>query len=410
LTSSIYALTTVRFEKMGGIKLKLVMVNLQVDLHAAAYAMQRFENGLKANSIKVDQSTILHLYRFCELNDISLIQRVAAQDPFKIGEIESFSSYCRYTRDTGLPVAPGWYSARMRGASAFINYLWLFYQERCSKNLESLQVSQLLYERMKSGFQIYTKVPFRSCRQDKVGLTPELQTQFISIIDPAQSNESNPWKTEKVRWRNYILLLLLMVGGNRKGETLLLKLNHIQLTGRRKYYDILKTIDVTDYPRMEAPSVKTYGRQVELHDGLATLIEYYITRIRTQFVGWQRSSYLFISYRDGLALSLQTPNAILNELIRQHPQFRGLLSPHRLRNTFHDLLNIALDQKFKNQSALSRELLKSPIQEAAGGWASNSQMPKRYTKGSTHAKVAQMQVLIQLNAIAPKEAGEGRTK
>lgn len=77
-------------------------------------------------------------------------------------------------------------------------------------------------------------------QKDKVGLTPELQARFIAIIDPNVINNLNPWKTSKVKWRNYILLLLLMLGGNRKGETLLLKLNNFQLTGNRKYYDIVK--------------------------------------------------------------------------------------------------------------------------------------------------------------------------
>ena len=402
MSTSAYALTTVQFEKLGRIKLKLVTVNQQIDLFAGAYAMQRFENGLKANSIKADQSTILSLYRFCERSDINLIQRIADQDPFKIGEIEALSSYCGYTQDTGDPVDPGWYAARMRGAKAFINYLWLFYQERCKRDLESLQASQLLYERMKAGFQMYAKAPFKPNRKDKVGLTPELQAKFIAIIDPSEGNDLNPWKTNKVRWRNYILLMLLMLGGNRKGETLLLQLNHFQLTGRRKYYDILKKVDVVDYPRMEAPSVKTFGRQVDLHDDLAELIEYYITKVRKQFVGWRETNYLLVSYRDGLPLSLQTPNAVLNELIRKHPEFAGLLSPHRLRNTFHDLLNIALDKKFKNQSAVNRMTLKSPIQEAAGGWARNSLMPERYAQGSIQAKVAEMQVLIQQQALKPE--------
>lgn len=401
MSMSDYALTTVQFEKLGGIKLKLVMVNQQIDLFAGAYAMQRFENGLRANSIRVDQTAVLNLYRFCELNDINLIQRIADQNPFKIGEIEALSSFCGYTRHTGDPVDPGWYAARMRGAKAFINYLWLFYQDRCKRDLESLQTSQMLYERMITGFQTYAKAPFKPYRKDKVGLSPELQAKFIAIIDPADGNDLNPWKTSKVRWRNYILLILLMLGGNRKGETLLLKLNHFQLTGRRKYYDILKVVDVVNYPRMEAPSVKTYGRQIDLHDDLAELIEHYITNVRKQFVGWQKTSYLLVSYRDGLPLSLQTPNAILNELIKKHPEFQGLLSPHRLRNTFHDLLNIALDRKFKNQSALNRMTLKSPIQEAAGGWARNSRMPERYAKGSIQTKVAEMQVAIQQQAINP---------
>ncbi|OLU30310.1 hypothetical protein BVH03_09765 [Pseudomonas sp. PA15(2017)] len=256
---------------------------------------------------------------------------------------------------------------------------------------------------MTAGFELYLKTPYKNDKKDKVSLTPELQAKFISIIDPDEYNESNPWKTSRIRWRNYIFLLLLMLGGNRKGETLLLKLNNFQLTGRRKYYDILKSSDIISYPRAETPSVKTYGRQVELHDDFAALVEHYIVNVRKEFDGWQQSSYLFLSYRDGKPMSVHTPNSTLNELIKQYPEFKGLLSPHRLRNTFHDLLNQALDNKFKGSSGLSRKILKAPIQEAAGGWARNSSMPEHYAKGSIQAKVAELQVLLQKKILGSLE-------
>lgn len=390
-------MTTVRFEKLDGIKLKMVMVNHQIDLHAGAFALQRLDNGRKANSIKADQSAILHLYRFCERHAICLLERMTQLDPFKVGEIEAFSSDCGYTA-TGGQISPGGYAARMRGAQAFIDFLWRFYLDHQQKNVTILEEARLRYSSMSAGFKMYTKVPFKIGHEDRVGLSEELQTRFFLIINPAAENTLNPWKSHKIRWRNFILLLLLVLGGNRKGETLLLKLNHFQLTGPRKYYDILK-IAANDYPRMETPSVKTLGRQVELHEDFAALIEYYITHVRPQFVGWKRTAYLLISSRDGLPLSLQTPNAVLNELIQKHPDFKGRLSPHRLRNTFHDLLNVALDQKFKHYSPLNRALLKSPIQEAAGGWVRNSLMPERYAKGSIQAKAKAAQVFVQAQVL-----------
>jgi len=399
LKNSIYSLTTVVFEKLGSLKLKLVTEDSQVNIFAGAYALQRFDNGSKPNTIRVDQSAILILYRFCEIHKIDLIERIANLDPFTIGEIESFSSYCGYAQQTGERINPSWYGARMRCAKKFMDYLWLFYEGKCTRNLEQLKTAKLLYESMVAGFKLYMKAPYRSDKKDRVGLTPELQARFIAIIDPDVSNNLNPWKTSKVKWRNYILLLLLMLGGNRKGETLLLKLNNFQLTGNRKYYDIVKNKDVVDYPRSESPSVKTLGRQVVLNDQLAALIEHYIVNIRKEFIGWQSTSYVFLSYRDGNPISVQTPNSILNELIQQYPEFKGLLSPHRLRNTFHDLLNQALDRKFKSESGLSRKIMKAPIQEAAGGWASNSSMPEHYAKGSIQAKVAELQTLLQYEAL-----------
>lgn len=399
LKASLYSLTTVVFEKLGGLKLKLVTADNQVDAFAGAYALQRFDNGSKPNTIRVDQSAILILYRFCETQKIDLIQRISGLSPLTIGEIESLSSYCGLAQQTGERVDPNWYSARMRCAKKFIDYLWLFYEGRCARNLEQLKIAKRLYERMAAGFKLYMKAPYKGDKKDKIGLTPELQAKFIAIIDPSDNNGLNPWKTYKVRWRNYILLLLLMLGGNRKGETLLLKLNDFQLTGRRKYYDIFKNRDAVDYPRAESPSVKTLGRQVELHDQFAALVEHYIVNVRKEFIGWQSTSYLFLSYRDGRPLSVQTPNSILNELIQQYPGFSGLLSPHRLRNTFHDLLNCALDKKFKNSSGLSRKVMKAPIQEAAGGWSRNSNMPEHYAKGSIQSKVSELQILLQQEAL-----------
>lgn len=395
LKPSVYSLTLVEFAKLGGLKLQLVSENDQVDIFAGAYALQRFDNGAKPNTIRVDQNAILLLYRFCKEKNINLIERIASLNPLTIGEIESLSSYCGYAQQTGDRVGANWYSARMRCAKNFIDYLWLFYEGRAARSVQHLKTARRLYEGMKAGFNLYLKSPYKGDKKDRIGLTPELQVRFISIIDPSENNQDNPWKSARVKWRNYIFLLLLMLGGNRKGETLLLKLNDFQLTGPRKYFDILKNPDVVIYPRAESPSVKTYGRQIELHDNFAALIEHYIVSVRKEFDGWQKTSYLFLSCRDGQALSVQTPNSILNELIKQYPEFAGLLTPHRLRNTFHDLLNQALDKKFKNESGLSRKIMKAPIQESAGGWAKNSSMPEHYSKGSIQATVAELQVILQ---------------
>ncbi len=119
LKNSIFSLTTVVFDKLGGFKLKLVTESSQIDIFAGAYALQRFDNGSKPNTITVDQSSILILYRFCESQKINLIERIANLNPLTIGEIESFSSYCGIAQQTGEQVNPNWYGARMRGAKNF---------------------------------------------------------------------------------------------------------------------------------------------------------------------------------------------------------------------------------------------------------------------------------------------------
>ena len=95
---------------------------------------------------------------------------MAELEPLTIGEIESFSSYCGVAQDARERVSANWYTARVRGAKKFIEYLWLFYEGRCSRNLKELEAAKRLYERMTAGFELYLKTPYKSDKKDRVGL------------------------------------------------------------------------------------------------------------------------------------------------------------------------------------------------------------------------------------------------
>jgi integrase len=395
-------LVDVTFEKLGGAKLKLIKIDAQLEILSAGYALQRYENRRKPNSIKKDMQAIQHLYRFCIQNNIDLHARIATQTPLSIGEIESLSAFCTINDATGETVGEQHYQQRFRQAWCFIDWLWLFYQNRSKHGVDELKASQLQRGTMESGFNLYLKAPYQTAKADRIGLGPDLQRRFMTIINPLPENDLNPWKVEKIRWRNYALLLTMILGGNRKSESLLLKLNHFSLTGHRKYFEIVKGDDVA-YPRSEAPSVKTLGREIDLSDSLAEIFEYYITVWRKKFSSSNKSMYLFLSGRDGMPLALNTPNSMLNELIKKYPEFEGKITPHRLRNTFHDLLNNALDEKFKDDNSISRKLNKAPIQEYAGGWVRNSKMTSHYPKGSIQRKVAEMHLRIQQQALGDQE-------
>lgn len=402
-------LVDVTFTKLGNVKLKLVEIDGQIEMLSAGYLLQRFDNGSKPNTVKKDAQSIQHLYRFCISGHVDIQRHISSQTPLSMGFIESYSAYCSADINTGAQISSGHYEQRMRVSWRYIKWLWLFYQNRTKNSLDSLQAAKIQYTSMEEGFKLYLKSPYTSAEPSKEGLSPELRGKFFNIINPFPENHSNPWKSQKIRWRNYALLLTMVLGGNRKGESLLLKLNHFSLSGRRKYFEILKSDDI-DYPRSEAPSVKTLGREVELNDMMANIFEHYISHWRTQFKGANESMYMFLSNKDGKPLSVQTPNAILNELIKKHPEFSGRLSPHRLRNTFHDVLNDALNLMNLGVSSLSKKLNKAPIQEYAGGWKRGSQMVNRYPKGSIQREVGQLHQIIQRKILEPTEYAEAKRK
>lgn len=402
-------LVDVTFTKLDNIKLKLIEIDGELDMLSAGYLLQRFDSGSKPNTIKKDAQSIQHLYRFCISNNVDIYKLVSSQSPLSIGVIESYSSYCSVDINIGELVSRGHYEQRMRVSWAYVKWLWLFYQNRTKNSLDNLKAAKIQFTAMQEGFKLYLKSPYTSARAKKEGLTPELRGKFFNIINPLLENELNPWKSEKVRWRNYALLLTMVLGGNRKGESLLLKLNHFSLSGRYKFFEILKTDDI-NYPRSEAPSVKTLGREVELNDMMANIFEHYISHWRIQFRGANESLYMFLSCIDGKPLSVQTPNAILNELIKKHPEFLGKLSPHRLRNTFHDLLNDALNFMNVGQSPLSKKINKAPIQEYAGGWKRGSEMVNHYPKGSIQREIGELHQIIQHKILGASEYAEAKRK
>jgi integrase len=395
-------IVNITFSKLSNIKLNLLEVNGELEMLSAGYFLQRYDSGSKPNTIKKDAQAIQHFYRFCIKSGINIHRLISSQSPFSMGQIESYSVFCSIDVKTGEQIGHKHYEQRMRISWAFIKWLWLFYQNRTKNELDKLKAAKMQFSAMEAGFNLYLKAPFKTDKIDKQGLSPELRNKFFNIINPLPENDLNPWKSDKIKWRNYALLLTMVLGGNRKGESLLLKLNHFSLSGRRKYFEILKSGDI-DYPRSEAPSVKTLGREVELIDIMADVFEHYISVWRKEFSNADKSMYMFLSHRDGLPLSVQTPNAILNELIKKHPEYKEHLSPHRLRNTFHDVLNDALNVQNIGESSLSRKLNKAPIQEYAGGWKRGSEQTHRYPKGSIQREVAQVHQIIQQKILSPTD-------
>lgn len=387
-----------KFSMLNNAHISLLVIDGDVDLSSASYLMQRLDQGYPLKTIESEAKVIKRFYEFCHIQNIHPATRFSHLERLTIGEIESLTAFYSSREDTGEVVASGTFKLRWSVTRRFIKFIWDFYQSRV-KSPDKLKAAQIQLEGMEKAFKIHGKTPYRTANKDKIGLPLDLRAEFLDIINPVQENTKNPWKGELVRWRNYCLFLTMILGGNRKGESLCLKLNHFKLTGSahiRKYFEIIKEDTMkSGYPRTEIPSIKTKGRQVELSDDLAAIFEYYITKIRPKFKNAPKSNYMFLSLRDGQPLSVVTPNESLKTLVKKHPQFEKILSPHILRNTFHDFLDEKLESTFKNQGPIAKQAIKSSIQEYAGGWSSGSAMVNRYPKGSIQRRVGELHLALQ---------------
>lgn len=398
---------TTRFSKLNNAPIELIYVNNDLEPLSSAYLLSLLNRGKSLSEIRLQANTLKSFYRYCIEFDIDFPSCFKRMEQIPSGTIEHLAAYISTRKDTGEIVAAGTFDYRWQHLKSFLIHVWRFYQERLI-DANSLKAAQVKQEVMREALKEYGRFGYKADRPDKIGLPPELKIEFFNIIHPGEHNQLNPWKSEIVRWRNYCLFLTMILGGNRKGETLLLKVADFSLTGpasQPRYFEFRKSSTVTaDYgDRKFKPSVKTKGRKVELHPVLADVFEYYISKIRPKFKGAKTFNNMFLSFKDGQPMSITAPNQALDDIIKAHPQFEKKLTPHILRNTWSDSVRNALDAKYEHLGPLARQGLVASAMEYGGGWARGSEQVDRYPKGAIERRMADVHMFIQGEIVKESE-------
>ena len=398
------------FSWLNDHSIPLITINNEVDMMSGPYLLGLLNKNIAIGSIRLKAYGIISFYHFCESQDIDFIKMMRELDPWTIRRVEALSAFLKAHKETGELVSENTYRAKMLAVKEFLLYWWDTYQARTVNNQEKLTHARNKREVMEEAFNLEMKVTWSSPTKTRKGLEPELKARFMEIINPY--SELNPFKYEHVKWRNFAAILTMILGGNRRGETALLRLQDIQLMGRDKYYEIVKN------PRrappktghMIEPSVKTKGRKISLSDDVATVFEHYIKKHRNKFKGARKSEFLFMSTHGGKPLALSSYNTVLYELIDAFPEFKGHLTPHRLRNTFHDdLLEEGTETIAKNNPDASPHMKESMLREAqihAGGWSEKSNMPDKYPIGAIERMCAKLTKRIQDKGLAETSNGK----
>lgn len=168
--------------------------------------------------------------------------------------------------------------------------------------------------------------PKKEASAMKKGLTKESLDMLVRVISP--DDDRNPWKDRLVRHRNFVLVLLYLVTGGRRGDIAKLKLEDI-VGGPAPYVRFDAHTDDPDDTRVAEPRLKTQPREYPVHPRVAELTAEYIREHRTQIPNSANSEYLLLGIDKGNPLSLRTINDIFQQLQRTVPG----LTPHILRHT-----------------------------------------------------------------------------
>lgn len=212
-------------------------------------------------------------------------------------------------------------------------------------------------------------------------------TELLAVAEPGASR--NPFESLAIQVRNWLVVLLLLLCGLRRGEALLLTVDSLKHdldrpTGEVRYWLDVTTTDDDDR-RSSKPGIKTSEshRQVPISVDLASLIETYIAEHRSD----DGEARYLLTAEDGVELSAESVNKLLAQLsaaiapaaLQRFTERTGgkkRISSHDLRHTCATVrygLFIAADP--------DRELAFQRMR-AFFGWAIESEMPAVYARAA----------------------------
>lgn len=211
--------------------------------------------------------------------------------------------------------------------------------------------------------------------------------ELLVVAEPGSA--LNPFQDPAVQSRNWLILLILLLCGLRRGEALLLTVDALKhdvdtQTGEFRYWlDVTSTGD--DDTRATKPSMKTAEshRQVPISADLAALYERYVAEYRVDDYSHR---FLITSSRGGPA-SAETINKMLTKLTSVisrsalklfHDRTSGKqsISPHDLRHTSATVrYGLFLEAGADRDLAMQR-------MRAFFGWSIESEMPALYARAA----------------------------
>lgn len=218
-------------------------------------------------------------------------------------------------------------------------------------------------------------------RKHTKGLDKIHKKQLLSIADP--TSPLNPFKGEAIRYRNWMIIKLLLATGLRRAEILCAYSEDIPdlLFGNK--WKVVKRPNIPQDSRNPIPRVKTCAREIALTENESMMVKIYkdkyrwITNKKSQakFIKRKPSHPFFIiNTQDSRPLSLDSINKMLYKLGEVAFSDEDIkLHPHILRNTFcNEYLEEAIDIRGEDIT-LAIDNLKRIC-----GWSEKSEMPALY--------------------------------
>lgn len=217
----------------------------------------------------------------------------------------------------------------------------------------------------------------------RAGIDRFAERTLLDAIDIEST--TNPWKSDYVRRRNRLIVLMYLHLGIRRGELLGIQIKDLATT--TSSVRIVRRADAQLDPRRHQPNTKTYDREIEISPGLMAEIREYI-KDRHAIKLARKHPYLIVS-ENGSPLSLDSVNKLFNDLRHACPGLPKNLTPHVLRHTWNDRFSEAAEEMGLSHS------VEEKARATQQGWSEGSAMAATYTRRFTKRKGREVELRLQ---------------
>jgi len=228
------------------------------------------------------------------------------------------------------------------------------------------------------------KVSKRAKLGAREGLSKEDQDRLLKVIHP--DSPDNPWRRGFVRQRNWLIVVLLLATGMRRGELLGLQIGDFDQ--RLPKLRILRRADSSEDPRRIQPNTKTNDRELELRPAIMRAVWSYITQQRKKIKAARKYPQLVVA-DDGQPLSLKSIDKIFVQLRDACPGLPVTLTSHVMRHTWNE--------RFSEQAELLglADAVEEKARNEQQGWADGSKSAATYTRRHASRKGRELSLKLQ---------------
>jgi integrase len=218
----------------------------------------------------------------------------------------------------------------------------------------------------------------------RIGLSLEEQERLLSVVHP--DSAENPWERGFVRLRNWLIVVLLLATGMRRGELLGLQIG--DLHSNQSKLRIIRRADAPDDPRLIQPNTKTNDREIELTPSIMKALWSYINKERRGIKAARAVPQIIVS-DEGAPLSQASIDKLFAQLREACPGLPMSLTSHVMRHTWNERFSEQADAMGLSES------VEEKARNTQQGWSDNSKMATTYTRRHTAKKGREISLKLQ---------------